>query len=237
MQGPVHAHGLQTVRDGGVAAAFVDRPFGIGVDLCDRVRLAEAGNGFGCLAPVVDGQQLERNAQPGQVLGQLAQVAQPEVHLRGRIAMQAPLAGRRQEERGDGAGFGGRGQGGVVVHAQVGAQPEQRIHEGLQGRGAGARSGGWPARLGFYPEPGQRPGQRGLEDDVKTTRRCDGCCSATRRAGLLAGGEPSGRSGGPRPFADGQTMKHAGASGVLTRVGPRHVMAVNDESRQTLWEI
>ncbi|KAG0929223.1 hypothetical protein G6F31_017431 [Rhizopus arrhizus] len=56
MQRPVHAACLQRVGHGRIAAAFVDGPFGIGVDLPNAVGLAEAGDGAGGLAPVRDRQ-------------------------------------------------------------------------------------------------------------------------------------------------------------------------------------
>ncbi|KAG1437349.1 hypothetical protein G6F57_020284 [Rhizopus arrhizus] len=106
MQRPVHAACLQRVGHGRIAAAFVDGPFGIGVDLPNAVGLAEAGDGAGGRAPV------------GR---EFAQVAQPEIYFGRRVAMQAPLAGRRQEQRSDRAVFGGGGQSGVIGQAQIGA--------------------------------------------------------------------------------------------------------------------
>ncbi|MNX87803.1 hypothetical protein D3C86_1197420 [compost metagenome] len=69
VQGPVHADGLQAGRDGGVAAAFVDGPLGVGMNLRDRVRLAEPGDGGRGFAPVMHGQQLHGNACLSQAAG------------------------------------------------------------------------------------------------------------------------------------------------------------------------
>ena len=95
------------------------------MDLADGVVAAESGQRVRRFAPLMNGQQPQRYAQAAEFAREFAQVAQPEIDLGRRVAMQAPLAGRGQEQGGDRAALGGRGQGGVVVRAQVGEKTKK----------------------------------------------------------------------------------------------------------------
>lgn len=153
VQGPVDAGLGQAAGHRVVAAPFVHGPFGVGVDRRDPVFAAEPRQRIGHLVPGIHGQQLQGNAEPGQVARQRAQVAQPEVDLGRGVAMQAPLA-RRGNEQGGGGAFSGRGrQGGVVVQAQVGAQPDQGMHAGGGSGKRGREARGEAGILSRGPRP------------------------------------------------------------------------------------
>ncbi|MNN60635.1 hypothetical protein D3C81_1758290 [compost metagenome] len=84
------------------------------------------------LIPMRGSTDQQRNIQRGEAFAQLIEVAQPEVDLARRIVMFQPLL-RTQQVHGDrrAARCGGR-EGGVVMLAQVAAQPDQ-LHVGTHG--------------------------------------------------------------------------------------------------------
>ena len=108
-----------------VATGFVDTVFLIGVNRLDTVLPAQLKEHRRGLVPGGRGTNQQRNIELLQAVAQGAQVAQPEVDLARRIVMGQPLLGADQVYGQGGAAFGSGAQGGVVVVAQVGAQPDQ----------------------------------------------------------------------------------------------------------------
>ena len=100
------------------------------VDLhCGNVMcLAEARQYLRCFAPGVGLGDQQRHIELVQLLLQLRQVTQPEIHLGWRIIVGLPFAGAEQKQRHRRARRHGGGEGAVVVHAQVGAKPHQLAH-------------------------------------------------------------------------------------------------------------
>ncbi len=111
-----------------VAQALVDAVLLVDVDGADVVLVADLGELGGGVAPVRAVAYQQRHVEPGQRALQLGQVAQPEVHLAWRVVVALPLL-RSDQVQGDGrATQHGLAEGGVVLGAQVSAQPHQSLH-------------------------------------------------------------------------------------------------------------
>ena len=124
------AFGLQGHRHRGVALAFVDAIFFVDVHSLNiqlHTKFEQHRRG---LIPMIGGTQQQRDVQLAQATAQLTQVAQPEVDLARGVVMFQPLL-RAQQIHGNrrAARCGGR-EGGVVMLAQVAAQPDQ-LHRGF----------------------------------------------------------------------------------------------------------
>ena len=103
----------------------MDAIFLVGVYRLNSVLLAQLKEHRRRLVPAGRSTNKQRNIELLQAVAQRAQIAQPEVYLAWRIVMGQPLLGADQVYGQGGAAFGSGAQGGVVVVAQVGAQPDQ----------------------------------------------------------------------------------------------------------------
>ena len=133
---PLESYALlrQQAGAGFVAAAFMHAVFVVDLHCGNVMCLAEARQYLRCFAPGVGLGDQQRHIELVQLLLQVRQVTQPEIHLGRRVMVGLPLAWAEQKQRHGRAGSHGRGEGAVVVHAQVGAKPHQLAHAGSRVR-------------------------------------------------------------------------------------------------------
>ena len=120
-----HAFGFQGLGHRRIATAFVDAVFLVDVYRLDRqlpTQLAEHG---GRLVPGRGRADQQGNIQCAEGLAQVLQVAQPEVDLARCVVVGQPLLRGNQVYGRHRAALARSEQGGVVMQAQVGAQPDQ----------------------------------------------------------------------------------------------------------------
>ncbi|MDT4870007.1 hypothetical protein FQZ97_1050650 [compost metagenome] len=123
MAAEVDPERVQRLGHGLVATTFVDAVFLVDLNAANLQLLAELGDYPRRRTPVVGLTHQQGHVEGAQFAAQFTQVAQPEIDLARRIVMGLPLPGAEQEQGDRRPGRHGRGQGAVVVHAQVGAQP------------------------------------------------------------------------------------------------------------------
>ncbi|CRM85245.1 hypothetical protein [Pseudomonas sp. 22 E 5] len=120
-----HPVSLQSFSHGHIATALMNAVFLVDVHRVHRQFPAQFAQHGGRLVPGVGGANQQGNVQFAKGLAQVFEVAQPEIDFAGRIIMVQPLLRRDQVHGDNRAALAGGGEGGVVVQAQVGAQPDQ----------------------------------------------------------------------------------------------------------------
>ncbi|SVJ70643.1 Uncharacterised protein [Klebsiella pneumoniae] len=128
-----HALFTQALADGLVAAFLVHPVFLVDVYRADSQLPTEPADDFRGLPPVAAVAHQQRDVQRGELALQLAQVAQPEVDLAGRIVVFPPLRRAEQVESHARAPIGGGEERAVIGGSQVAAKPDQVHRKSVHG--------------------------------------------------------------------------------------------------------
>lgn len=128
-----HALFTQALADGLVAAFLVHPVFLVDVYRADSQLPTEPADDFRGLPPVAAVAHQQRDVQRGELALQLAQVAQPEVDLAGRIVVFPPLRRAEQVESQARAPIGGGEERAVIGGSQVAAKPDQVHRKSVHG--------------------------------------------------------------------------------------------------------
>ncbi|MNN37395.1 hypothetical protein D3C81_1513430 [compost metagenome] len=119
------AFGFQGAGDRGIPPGFMDAVFVVEVQCVDLQLPAQVEQYRWRLIPARGRADQQGNIQLTQFMAQLRQIAQPEIHFAGGVVMLQPLLGTQQIHRHTRSASGGGREGGVVMQAQVAAQPDQ----------------------------------------------------------------------------------------------------------------
>ncbi|MNF69044.1 hypothetical protein D3C84_509160 [compost metagenome] len=118
----------QYVGDLDIAPAFVDAVLFVDLHHAQVELVAKIPHQLRYFRPGVGVADQQRHPQLTQGLGQLGEVAQPEVDLGRGVVVGPPLTGADDVQGECGAALQGGVQGAVVQHPQVGAEPHELAH-------------------------------------------------------------------------------------------------------------
>jgi len=128
---PTDVFGLERLGHRSVSSGFVDAVLLVDVYRFDLQLLAQLEQHLWRLMPVGGGTDQQGYVQFAQRVAEHGQVAQPEIHLaRGIVVLQPLLRAQQVDGHARATASSGRERG-VVVQAQVAAQPDQ-LHAGVR---------------------------------------------------------------------------------------------------------